>query len=377
MSTAAVRGIVALYVLGLCAAGSAILFHSRELNNVPIVLLAFILPAVVYAVGAFRFFPEVLGAPSRPEVPEQRWTALLTISLVLYAAATISFMLAMLFEDHPPDRAALALGIVLIGGAVLASVLSCGLLNACGCERAQPQGWTRRLACVPRWFKPRVSLLSGAALVLITLFLGTTLTSCGEPRSGYNVLLGRDRWITAEHLAEGHHVAKAVLAYTGRTTYALALALAAASIVVVLISLRRRAVLNGPAARFLTLVAATLALFAAPDLFFAWWSAGSDTFRAIFYSSLVLRLAYWLVPLWLIATRAGRPDWPRVRTALLLLFLPIVLSDWALLTYVAALQAWGYAAYLAGLALLWWGYAQPAAIQQELPEERRRVAVGG
>ncbi len=375
--SATARAIAFLYILGLLAAGIAVLVQAPQFDTLAIALLAFFIPAFIYALGAFRFFPELLGGPARSQTPGQRWAGLLRASLVLYVPATVVFMVAVLHAAHP-DWAALALGAVLSAGTVLVSLLSCGLLKACSCGGEEATGWMRRLACVPRLFKPRVSLLTGAALVLVTLYLGTTLTGCGDPRSGYNVLIGRDRWITAEHLPYTHHVARSALTYVGRGSYSLAVALAAATMLVLLASWRRTSALHGRLARFFTGVAALVALFAAPDLFFAWWPAAADTSRGILYSSLALSVLYWLAPLALLLTRANRPDWQRIRVALILLYLPIVLSDWVFTTYIVIFGAYGYAAYLAGLALLWWGYVQATAAQpQDFPEERQRAAVGG
>lgn len=117
--------------------------------------------------------------------------------------------------------------------------------------------WARSLVSQIR---PRVSLLTGSVLVLLTLWLPVAYEACGPNRTGYEVVRGKGIW-------PGLFTALLV-ASSGRVLYVLCLALAVLTLILVLFSVGRANLLRVQRwVRGLQALSAGLSLFVIVDLF--------------------------------------------------------------------------------------------------------------
>jgi protein-S-isoprenylcysteine O-methyltransferase Ste14 len=73
-------------------------------------------------------------------------------------------------------------------------------------------------------------------------------------------------------------------------------------------------------------------------------------------------VAYWLVPVALWSLRRLLPAlqnrWEQWQGAFIVLYLPLVLANSAILALLTMFGAFGYLAFLLGILLLWWGFLQ-------------------
>ncbi len=204
--------------------------------------------------------------------------------------------------------------------------------------------------------KPRLSLVTGSLLILITLYLATAVGSCGSREPGYEVVLGREDWVSA-HFLSPSWIAK-VLAPVGRGMYILSLILALATLLLVALS-RRPGYLHR--ARLLTTlcaVAGAISLFVLADFSFL-------VLLGIAGSTLPWTLG-WLVPLGLWYAfgfshrKEARARWEKIRFSLVRLYAPIVICDIYMLVFGVSTGFFGFPAYFVGVHLLAIGYLQLA-----------------
>lgn len=125
------------------------------------------------------------------------------------------------------------------------------------------KGVLARLAQAP-WIhiRPRVSLLTGSVLVLLTLYVPVAFNACGANRTGIEFLRGEGVWPGMAALFRLN---------VERGVYALGLGLAAFTLVLVLAALRRPELLGKRWIRWPGLVSAFLSMFVLADFF--WFNA--------------------------------------------------------------------------------------------------------
>ena len=142
--------------------------------------------------------------------------------------------------------------------------------------------------------KPKSSLATGSVLVLLTLYLPTTVTSCGGPKKGYQLLLGQyDTFWPGLWTLD--------IQAPGRIFYALNLALAGLTLCLVLSAVYRGGILRKPlAVRCLFPIAGTISLFVLSDFstlgFFFLRGPNSPLWAAVLGLPLLLILVSFLRP---------------------------------------------------------------------------------
>lgn len=245
--------------------------------------------------------------------------------------------------------------------------------------------WARFL---PLPHKPRVPLLSGSVLVLLTLFLPVAYSQCGSARwTGSDYLLGFGTWPGS----------LGALSYAlGRVPYFFTLLLAAVTLFLVLAVQIRPSLLHKPgltASLFVT--AGTLSLFMIGDFFgFQLGSridvlltsrltaSGQNLFMMILAASILavtviclrsrlLRSRRWIV--WLFTIAGGISVFAIVNFSLALFASPpIIPSDWAffltitpsVLYFVIPIGLWRH-----------FGLTRQEGLQAQWPGIRRRIAL--
>lgn len=117
--------------------------------------------------------------------------------------------------------------------------------------------WTR--------IRPRVSMLSGSVLVLLTLYIPVAFNACGANRTGLEFLRGEGIWPGMGSLLQ--------IGFE-RELYALGLALAAFSLLVVLVTAGHPALLHRSWIQWPFLTAGLVCLFAVSD--FVWFNLSAQ-----------------------------------------------------------------------------------------------------
>jgi hypothetical protein len=135
-----------------------------------------------------------------------------------------------------------------------------------------PLGWPPIRELAARWahspwlrIRPRVSLLSGSVLVLLTLYIPVAFNACGTNRTGAEFLRGQGIWPGMGSLVQTDFE---------RALYALGLALAVFSLTVMAVTLRRPALLQRPWIQWPFLAAGLACLFALSD--FVWFNLSAQ-----------------------------------------------------------------------------------------------------
>jgi len=217
--------------------------------------------------------------------------------------------------------------------------------------------WWQKLR---RWSRPKIlrenpkwSLLSGSLLVLMTLYLGTSVGGCGDAMPGYHIVKGRYKWPSAD-LTEDSWL-HALLPPLTRSLYTLSLALAALALVLFLWP-RLRSALSRER-RWTTLLLAVsggLSLFVLGDFTF---------FPLLLLAPSALPwILFWLAPLglWLwfglSPRKERRARWERIRAVLEGLYFPVILCDLSLLVTAAAFGYFGLITFFFGIHLLTFGF---------------------
>ena len=120
-------------------------------------------------------------------------------------------------------------------------------------------GGNRRAKSLRLRLKPKFSLATGSVLVLLTLYLPIMVTSCGDPKRGYQLLMGQN-----DTFWPGLWVLD--FQAPGRIFYALNLALAGLTLCLVVSTAYRGEILrSAQAIRWLFLVAGTISLLVLSD----------------------------------------------------------------------------------------------------------------
>jgi len=364
--------LVALFLLILLVltaytiARAALLDEWGDLLGV-IILLA--ICSAVYAVGYFRYFPELLGGANRD--PErtlwQKWSDFSLFTAFWILPFLLCYLAAVIFhwkEFNRYELLRIACGLppfVLLFPAFIVAVkeyLSWALPLG---EPRTNLGWRARIRLAfQRWGRwilkfltATPSLVLGSLLILLSLRL--TLYAplfFGSSYSGYQVLIGHGEWTTFEFSSP--QWLESALNYFYRGAYFLALILAIIVLVSILFPRFSRTV---RASRPLCILAGVLAFFEFTDL-----TAG-------FYPHAALLIVHWLVVcllpvfLWLRSSRLSPEAAARTRLPILVFFLPVFLF-WYLFMPFFTYFVPGHGVFLLGLFLLWWGFLQS---QRPLP----------
>jgi hypothetical protein len=324
-------------------------------------------PAAAYAFGYFRCLPDVLGAPSSTQSGTlwQRWLDFARLSAVVAVLITwVGWALAIIREPGYPDAVKTAVALLVVTSLMPACVVASEEYLARTMVRGNVTGGTgwrvaaRRLAgrwgaVLVKWLSAKRSLATGSTLALASLILNTTLmgTCGGDPRVGYEIISGKAMWITAAQTAGDGTVVQVILAQAGHWAYVLGLLVSVVGLVGVLAG-RAGDGLRG--SRPLAILSGTVALFGVSDFLLAW--EFSDTPQGF---NLALRLVVWTLPigLWLWRSRGDPGQFAYTRLAVMVLYLPILFSCLALLPILVS-DLLGYAFFLLGMLLVWWGTAQ-------------------
>ena len=164
---------------------------------------------------------------------------------------------------------------------------------------------------------PRISLLTGSVLVLLTLYLPTAIDSCGSPRLGANLASGEDR-------IQWPGIALSVVG-KGRPFYLFCLALAAFTLLLLFASaVRRDLIQKRSLLTWLVAISGSAALVSTTDLYpvaFIWrfWEVeGVRNQIAFVVLFLLLPIACLRPEFW---TKKGAISWTLVATDVFLVLL--------------------------------------------------------
>jgi hypothetical protein len=223
---------------------------------------------------------------------------------------------------------------------------------------------------------------------LLTLVLPLALSDsdCGpDVEPGHKLITGADGtvWNSSYLLGEKgllpQEFVRASVNYLGRGVYSFAIVAAVFTLLLLVVAwvhrpqwLRKRKLLTAMAA-----LTGTIALFALAD--YAWVGLGVFIFWP---EPALLWVFAWLVPviLWLRFALSSQPSvkarWPRVRSGLVILYLPLVLCHSGLVILgVLETGLWGLPVYLFGVLLLASGYLRLAADQAVLAEAEQAASL--
>jgi hypothetical protein len=227
--------------------------------------------------------------------------------------------------------------------------------------------WSRRASRLPRR-RPHISLTGGSLLTLLSLALATATSCNAGPRKGYELILGLNDalWFTADGFSGISDQ------FLGRTIYTASQVVALLTIALLVASsfnsrLRQR---KWPCA-WLWRASGIVSLFLLVD-------CGIVAPLGVSILSDMLRLIYWVVPvcLWYFYTLTKKTErrdrWPAVRSALLVLYTPVLILAIPTLVSKARSGLTGLPVYLTGFFLLTAGYlglaeAQASTAQVEVP----------
>ncbi|HUJ93556.1 MAG TPA: hypothetical protein VLW46_01175 [Candidatus Bathyarchaeia archaeon] len=319
------------------------------------VLGCFIGPAVAATFGYFWCMPEVLGGMCRDQdrMLLQKWSdyALLSsfIGIVVVEVAYL-IVIQSLFHSISIPRAIAILVMCpwMLAACVVASseYLSWTIPSAAGASRT---GWRGRVrTALERWgswlIKPlttTVSLLTGGALVLLTLVLVVKGDIFGPEFKGYEVIAGKTTYYGFLF----------VLNWTERGIYSLGVLLALLALVGALpVGVRLRIRESG----MLAALAGILALLEVTTVGLTTWPRHN-----VPVALSLLWLIVWAIPvvIWSVFRRKGNGGWNHTRVAIMVFYLPLFLLWLGFLPFVTYL-AIGYGAYVGGVLLIWWGFVQ-------------------
>ena len=285
-------------------------------------------------------------------------------------------------------------------------------------EHAYERGnaWVKKLLAQVR---PRVSLLSGSVLVLLTLFLPIGYEACGPPRTGYQLIRGKGDWPTLLGISSST---------AGRGFYLAVLLLASFALLLVLVSaVRSGVVLSDRLAGRLAVLAGTVSLFLISDItlflplaaegrsgsvalialvvscltpglfwprkgFIAWVSAIASAVSLLFILDALgmsggrinwmvfgTEAVYSLVPLglWYRYGFPSRPEmrvrWEMIRRGLVALYFPATLGNFWFFRIAVKEGVWGFIPCYFGVHLMALGYLR---LLKEIPSSRRNPTEG-
>jgi hypothetical protein len=205
--------------------------------------------------------------------------------------------------------------------------------------------------------RPRVSLISGSALVLVSLVLPFTYDSCGAVKTGSEFLTGQGAWPGLAVFASD---------WASRGFYALTLGFAAFTVALAVFSFVRPLNLQGTRlSRWGYAVAGALSLFVisnlASSVVSSWVLEGAHA-RTLYAVSIL----YWLAPtaLWcrfgLSSEGSMKARWSGMRSRIFLLYLPAVAIDTYVMLAVILGGLWGFVTFFFGIQMLALGYMRMA-----------------
>lgn len=217
------------------------------------------------------------------------------------------------------------------------------------------EGISQAVRLLIRRKRPRVSLFTGSAFVLLSLVLPFTYDSCGSVKTGYEFLNGEGVWPGLAVLASD---------WASRGFYVLTLSFAVLTAALVVFSCVRPESLQGSRLTGWGYgVAGTLSLFVISNL--AWsmvfsWMFEESPARALYAVSIL----YWLAPtvLWyrhdLSSKRSMTARWNGTRSGIFLLYLPAAVIDFYLMLLISLGGLWGFVTFFIGIHLLALGYME-------------------
>ena len=339
--------------------------------------ICFTTPLIVPTyLGFFHHLPDLIGGATPTGPIYERWSNWLRDSGLV---ATFSLLVAMVagWKDLISTRSwvpTILITLVLMYAVGLVMTVFRRDCAPCPVIKRAPHdsGWlwaALRVLGVParrlyEWLRPPVRLSLGSVLVLASLLLvlsGDFGCAVHEYR-GYEVLIGRGDWITAENVAHRH--APQVIAPVGRVIYPIALVTAIAALVAVCWAARRKKALRTPT--ILTRAAGLAAVFTVSDL-------GLYFVHHNWTFSFSAWCIYWVIPLgfYFRYARSGKPElsarWMKIRAALIVLYLPVIWMAYGMCIAVVLLRVTGFLAYFAGIQLLWWGLSETGCELAEHP----------
>lgn len=358
----------AAYICVLLYQGVSQAGRESRLLDAMATLVFFIFPAATYFLGFFCYLPDAIGG-NRLGSLVFRWKAWLRASGELALLTLLGIGLQAIYKaDNSKDRFLMAAAGTAVAYAAAAACVALyravtGSLAPAETEQPRKQLFVRAfetLGFPARWllafFRPRIALPVGSTLVFASVLLITSANyGCGTKEfRGYQVLSGKEQWLTAANMGDG--VVRTATAAVGRGMYMLGivLALVAAGVFVRMllrkeVSARHVFLFRGLAVAVATYTAIDLALY---------FSYGEDIPYPLLWA------VYFLLPLivWLGWGRSRDPSriarWREIGLLLVILYLPLVLLGYGVLIVVISFETWGYVAYFFGTQLLLWGFVQ-------------------
>lgn len=204
---------------------------------------------------------------------------------------------------------------------------------------------------------PTVSLSLGSFLVLLSLWLASTIELGLDTATGYQILVGEGEWVSEP----------VVIA---RWVYLVALLLALSTFVVLVARRRRPSILSSrPLLLIGTGLSAACAFFLVSAEFFFPVPKEFLLFGSFFswfpnVALLIIQTALWTVPIVLWLWFALRPPavqsspWEALRVSFLILYFTIWLAVCRDAIAALAMKVYGIVAYFFGISFLAWGYGQ-------------------
>jgi hypothetical protein len=337
------------------------------------VLLLFVMPAVVYQIGFFHYIPELLGrrnhaSEARPE--GVRWSSLLLAAQWIFGPLAFVFWAisagASEFLSAESLVVYLATAFWIFAAAVVCAAVRryVGLPSAKSLELEKKPGIRHPSDWLICHLTPGIAIPVGSGLVLLSLGLYSSLSSWGAGRYGYEVLIGSTPWITSQHLPSSYELGGQMLFWVGRTFYVLGISLAAVTAFLWIRGRARLEYFRRPTPRLegITTLAVLISLFVISDLFFGFLTLDDKLPPRAVHTINVFRVAYWLAPLALWSLRRFLPGlqnrWKQWQGAIIVLYLPLVLANSAVLALLTMFAAFGYFAFFLGMLLLGWGFLQ-------------------
>jgi hypothetical protein len=333
-------------------------------------------PAAIYAFGYFRTFPEVLRTDTKEHKDSvlQRWSAFARVSSGVAIIITCTCWASIAAKHFcgivvPLQQVPSVINLFVLGTlsampavCIVGAVLAAALMTIC--VVASEQFLARTIGSLPpcpvknwrtmvlrtvgrcgEWLakllKPKSTLVLGGLLLVFSLIAPM------DPfeGSGLEVVKGRQHWPTAEYTLVGP--ALMILSRAGRLMFIAALLMAVLALAAVTMQRRGDRLRKANALAFISTV---IAMFALCDLTLG--VARLDSTVPPLLNLVVLGLV-WVLPIaiWIKRGHSDSARSNRTRIAVMVLYLPIVLTGLALLP-LALVFIPGYVCFLLGTGFL-------------------------
>lgn len=317
---------------------------------------SFLGPAVAAAFGYFWCLPEVLGGISRDQNRTllQKWSDFALLCSFFGILVVEAAYLQVIREELHSISLPRALAVLIVGPWVLSACVAASKKYLSwtmpGAESGKKSGWRGRVRSGLEWcgslpiklLTTKVALVVGAALVLVSLVLVQSRYLFGPEYKGYEIAVRANLGT--------HFTIPFLLDCAQQGSYLLGILLAVLAFAGVVAKAVGRRIRRS---RMLAVLAGILSLLEVTKLAVI-WPLGDTVIPLVMLWPIL-----WLVPvvLWLVANRDDREGWDRIRVAIMVFYLSLFLLWLGFFPFVAYLGA-GYAAFVAGILLLWWGFVQ-------------------